>query len=407
MSEQKPPRLLVLYLVSFALRYAAGITAWLLTKQFGILLIEDASGYEELGAFVAEDWMAGRSSLWLQNAMADGTQAWLIVMFISAFYFLTAGIRALPVLLAIYCAITALAPLYTFKIARQLGASQRGALIGAWLVAVSPAFLIWSGALYKEGLILVVLNMLAYHGLVLQEHLRWRSVAVIALALPALWGLRFYMAVLMAAALGIGLLFGRAHAQLPGARVASVMKQGALLAALVLVLFGAGFFDRIANTFPTWEQAFTRVQVSRDELASMRSGYLQDLSVATPAEALRSIPRGFVYFMSVPLPWHVGSMRQNIAIPETFLWLLLYPLVIFGIVRAFRQNKRGTLLLIGMAVAICLFYAVFVGNIGTAYRLRIQVWLLLAVFVGWGWDALRTRRGDVTQSEPLPEAVPA
>src|SRR5262249_35571620 len=108
-------------------------------------------------------------------------------------------------------------------------------------------------------------------------------------------------------------------------------------------------------------------------------------------EALEFLPTGLFYFLVVPLPWQLGSLRQNLAIPETACWLILYPIMLVGIRQGLRRHFQGTFLLLAIVLALCCLYALAIGNIGTAYRLRIQVWLVCAVFVGWGWHALRER----------------
>ena len=44
------------------------------------------------------------------------------------------------------------------------------------------------------------------------------------------------------------------------------------------------------------------------------------------------------------------------------------------------RNFQGTILLIVMSLAITLFYGLWIANIGTAYRMRVQVWLFWAIF---------------------------
>jgi len=41
------------------------------------------------------------------------------------------------------------------------------------------------------------------------------------------------------------------------------------------------------------------------------------------------------------------------------------------------------LVLISITLAMVVLYGLFVSNIGTAYRMRAQVWLFWAVFAGW------------------------
>jgi hypothetical protein len=128
-----------------------------------------------------------------------------------------------------------------------------------------------------------------------------------------------------------------------------------------------------------------------------RSGYLQEASVATPEEALQYFPLGLLYFLTVPFPWQLGGVRQNLIIPENVFWLGLYPLVVIGISRALKSNRPGTVFLLLMTAGMCVIYALLAANVGTAYRMRSQVWLLWAPFAAWGWEVWRERRRPARQ----------
>src|SRR5262249_34072982 len=122
------------------------------------------------------------------------------------------------------------------------------------------------------------------------------------------------------------------------------------------------------------------------------SGYLQEVSIATPAEALQYLPLGVFYFLTVPFQWRPGALRQNLIIPENVFWLGLYPLIVLGIGRAMKSNRPGTLFLLMMTSGMCVIYALLAANVGTAYRMRSQVWLLWAPFAAWGWEVWRQHR---------------
>jgi hypothetical protein len=119
---------------------------------------------------------------------------------------------------------------------------------------------------------------------------------------------------------------------------------------------------------------------------------LHEETIATPDQAVRYFPLGLFYFLTVPLPWQVGALRQNLIIPENFFWLMLYPLMVVGMVRAQRTNRPGTFFVLLLTVGICAIYALLVANVGTAYRMRSQVWLLWAPFAAWGWEVWRQGR---------------
>jgi hypothetical protein len=381
-----------LYVASFALRFGAGMIALLLTyfDVFEARFLEDALHYEEQAAGVANDWLAGRSSPWLSEAIDGGFHAWGIVATIAVFYFITGGVRALPLLLAFYCLLTSWTPVLTYRIGRQLGAPAPAALAGAWLVAASPAFAFWSGALYKEGLILVVLSLAIYHTLVLQETGRWQSLLIVVLCLPALFALRFYLAILIGGIFLLGMLLARSRTS--GMEGWAVVRQVVVALVFLAALVCVGFSEKMQRVMPeSLEDGLERIQNSRRDLASYGSGFQQDADVSTVADAAQFLPIGLVYFLGAPFFWQFGSFRQNLVIPETLVWVLLYPFVFLGLKQVWRRHPQGAVLLILLSVAICCFYAIFAGNIGTAYRMRIQVWLLWAPLAGWGWYVWRTR----------------
>jgi hypothetical protein len=390
-SEKDQLELRHLYLGAFAFRFGAGMVGWLLTifDVFNIPFLEDALHYEELASEVADDWLAGHSSQWLSEAIEGGHHAWGIVAVIAAFYFLTGGIRALPLLLAFYALITAWVPVLTYKIGRQLGAPDRAAYLGGWLVAGSPAFAFWSGALYKEGLILLVLSLAVYYTLILQETGSWKSLLIVVACLPALFALRFYLAMMMAGILFVGMLFGRSKdSDMQGW---SAVRQVVVALAFAGVLVAVGFTDRAQQFVPeSVEDGLEKIQSSRRDLASYSSGFHKVADVGTTEGALQFLPIGLAYFLAAPFCWQFGSLRQNICIPETLIWVLMYPFVLIGFKQVWRKHPQGAVLLILLSAAICCFYAIFSGNIGTIYRMRIQVWLLWAPLAAWGWYSWRT-----------------
>jgi hypothetical protein len=379
-----------LYWWSFTLRFSAGLAGWFITHYADLPLMQDALYYEEVAGAVADDWLAGRSSQWLESAVQRDGQPWLMVTLLAVFYFLASGARITPVVMGLYSLITAWAPVVIYHVGRRLGAPPSGARTAGWLVALSPAFAFWSGALYKEGLILVVFSLALYHTLLLQSAWRPVSLFILSLCIPALLGLRFYLALIMSVVLGCGLLLGRQTGRTGCAGPELLLRQALLVGCLALALVAVGFTVRAQATLPAdLSEGLDRLQRSRDDLANQPSGYLRGARVGTPAEAVEFLPVGLGYFLTVPWPWQLGSVRQNLVIPETAFWILLYPLMLIGVREGLKRNFQGTLLLLAATLAVCCLYALFVSNVGTAYRLRIQVWAIWAVFVGWGWASLR------------------
>jgi hypothetical protein len=379
-------------------RVLVGFLAYALTMYADLPIVEDARFYEEMGYEVAQDWLSGKAIDF--DALPEGVQtARLLVTAIAAFYFVTGGIRALPVLLIAYSAITALVPVYVYWFTRELDASEVVARRAAWLVALSPVFVFWSGSLYKEGLTLLFLSVAAYHTLRLQSGWKVRPVSTLALCVVALWGVRFYLAIILALAVVLSLLWERMPRQGQARGVPIFVRQAAVMSAFAVVIIFVGLTVRTEHVLlESDEGVLVNLDVRRAGSANeARSGYLQEASVATPEEALQYFPLGLFYFLTVPFPWQLGAFRQNLIIPENAFWLGLYPLMIVGIRRALRSNRPGTVFLLLVSSGMCVVYALLSANVGTTYRMRSQVWLLWAPFAAWGWEVWRERRRPARQ----------
>jgi hypothetical protein len=382
-----------LYRWAFLVRVLVGLLAYALTIFADLPIVEDAQFYEQMGYEVARDWLSGSRVDF--DALPEGVQsARLVVTAIAAVYYVTGGLRALPVLLVVYSAVTALVPVYVYWFTRELGAPAPVARRAGWLVALSPAFVFWSGSLYKEGLTLLLLSVAAYHTLRLQSGWKGRSVSILALCVIALWGVRFYLAILLALAVALSLLWGRMPRGGQSRGVPVFVRQAAVMSAFAVVIASVGLSVRTERVLlESDDGVLVNLDVRRAGSAKeAKSGYLQEASVATPEEALQYFPVGLLYFLTVPFPWQLGAIRQNLIIPENVFWLGLYPLMVLGIRRALKSNRPGTVFLLLMTAGMCVVYALLAANVGTAYRMRSQVWLLWAPFAAWGWEVWRERR---------------
>jgi len=177
------------------------------------------------------------------------------------------------------------------------------------------------------------------------------------------------------------------------------VRQAAVMSAFAVVIISVGVTVRTERVLlESDEGVLVNLDVRRAGSArEAKSGYFQEASVATPEEALQYFPVGLFYFLTAPFPWQLGAVRQNLIIPENAFWLGLYPLMVVGIRRALKSNRPGTMFLLLMTGGMCVVYALLTANVGTAYRMRSQVWLLWAPFAAWGWEVWRERRRPARQ----------
>jgi hypothetical protein len=393
-----------LYWTSFWLRFAVGLLVLYLSWTNKLQMMEDSFGYSYWGAEIARAWLSGQQSPWLAQAMAEGRKAWFMYATVGVFYCVTGGVEVLPFAIGCYSLLTSFAPVLAYRAGRQFGASTQEALSGARLIAYSPAFALWSSALYKEGLILIALFLVVLHSLRLQQNIRPGSILLLALCLLALFGLRFYIAAILCVCLVTGLLFGLQNRD-AGEDAPVIFRQVLVLVLLFCVFSLFGLRERVDKLVPeNLEDNIKRFSTIRRGFASEGSGYLREMRFSNVDSAVRFFPVGLTYFLLVPFPWQLGSLRQNVTIPETLFWVVVvYPRVLRGVWRGVKVNPPGALFLLLSSVSVCCLYALVMGNIGTTYRVRTQVWAIWALFAGVGWSKKSTPPAGEVLDGQIPE----
>ncbi len=349
-------------------------------------IVQDAAFYEEAGWNVAKEWLKGQQSETLIILMNRPHFPWLIVVGIGSFYTLTMGLRVLPLLLAAYCGLTAHVPGIVYRMTRIAGGGHRGGAAAAWLVVLCPAFVFWSSALYKEGLILFFLAQVALCVLSLQQKFETRSMVWLLAGLVALTALRLYVALITSLAVCLGLLFVRMDQRSGSSVVVRQLLAVTILGMMAVAAMGLGqFHDEIPMSL---DEGLYQVDDIRRGLTLADSGYLHDEDVSNVEGAIDAMPQGIAYFLTVPWPTQQDSLRQIIAIPDTALWVCLYLFVLIGMGQGLTRNPQAVVFLLALTIGMTCFYGICVGNIGTAYRMRVQVWLMWAPFVGIGLESL-------------------
>ena len=373
-----------IFWATLTVQVAVGLAAWYATFVLRLSFLQDVVWYENIGHSIAVDWLDGRSSSWISNRVATRNDLqhlpMLLIYMVAAFYTLTLGIRALPLLIVSYALVTARTPCLMFRICQWLGTTRRAALVTAWLVALSPAFTFFSGALHKEGLMLFVLAASILHTLKLQRQWTLRSLATVGICLTLMAFLRLYVAVIMSMVLALGISLQRPGGQNRPDLIAT--RQVLIAVGFCLAMMAAGTTGTVLDLWPrSLEFGFEGLDEWRRNSALAPSGYLVEANISSPLKALTYLPQGMLYFMSVPWPWDWRSIRQNIAIPDTTIWVLVvYPCFLLGAIKAIRRNFHASIPILAAIAAMACFYSVFLGNVGIAYRMRIQIWLLMAVF---------------------------
>src|SRR5262249_29181050 len=152
----------------------------------------------------------------------------------------------------------------------------------------------------------------------LQSRCRAPSFLLIVVGVSALWGLRYYLAILMGAVVTVGLLWGKSQGTAKAEPIRIMLRQGSVAIAFAVLMFSVGFVERSESLLVENDSGVV-VQLDRNRqwmATAATSGYLPDTRFSTPGDVVEFFPVGLLYFLFVPFPWQFGSFRQNAVIPE-------------------------------------------------------------------------------------------
>ncbi len=304
------------------------------------------------------------------------------------------------------CLVGAATPLLGYALARDFGAI-RGARWSAILIAFYPSTVLWSSLNLHDVDAYFVILLTLLLTIRLQQAPRWWKVVALALTLLALYLLRIFSDAALFAAVACGVLAPRLR--IPRRYFVRISLVTA--AAIVCTAVGAVVFPRPG------QYLYTRLGVSqiahyRRSLASgARSAVDVNPGLQTLVGAIAFLPFALVDFLLRPFPWERGSSLSILTRPETILYYALLPLVAVGIFLGVRKAALRTVPSLVFLVITALGYAMVLSNLGTIYRERGELIIVMFTFVGLAVDAIATlrwpQRGSTNKSNALDRVQPA
>ena len=374
------------FLLALILRLAFGIFVHLfdLRTFFG----GDAITYDYKGYLLLQSWLGQVPSgdIEVRQAASMSGPGWGMNYLVAGLYAITGrNIFAAQSFCAVIGAATA--PLVYFcstKIFKNKGVGRFACVA----VAVFPAFVIWSGQLLKDGLIVFLLVLAITMVLQLQERLDYAAVGILLISLAGILSLRFYIFYMVGVAVVGSFLIGTTNSARSIARRTAVL----IVLGLGLTYFGV---TRTATTDLNTYGNLEQLQRSRlDAAQTSKSGFAEDVDVSTTQGALSAVPVGFIYLILAPFPWEVTSLRQSITLPEVLVWWAMIPVMVYGLWWSIRHKLRSAFPIIIFTLMLTLAYSIFQGNVGTAYRQRTQIQVFLFMFIGVGWQIYKEKKED-------------
>jgi hypothetical protein len=232
-----------------------------------------------------------------------------------------------------------------------------------------------------------------YAVLKLRESFQPRYMALFVGSCLALMTLRFYIFYMVAFATIGTFAFSQRRGVFSG-----LAAQLALAGGLVAAMSFAIRSETVANQASYFD--LDKLQLTRSDQARWgQSAFAAELDVSTPEGALAALPIGLLYLLFAPFPWSITGLRQVLTLPEMLVWYSLMPALARGLRHALRERLRESLPILVFAVTLTAAYAIFQGNVGTAYRQRTQITMFFFVFMGAGIEAKRRRREQLAVRE--------
>jgi 4-amino-4-deoxy-L-arabinose transferase-like glycosyltransferase len=347
-----------------------------------VLYIKLPYGYfapDETGTILAaSDYLANRPT----RSLGAHGQAWA---YLNILIFDIFGTE--PMLPRLWnCLVGAMTPVIGYALARDFGAI-RGARWSAVLIGFFPSLVLWSSLnLHDVDAYLVILIALLLTTR-LQQDPRWWRVVALALALLATYLLRIFADAALFIAVVAGLLAWRLR--LPQRLAIRIV--GVAGAAGVAVVVGALVFPR-AGEFIYARSGLSLLAGLRRSLASgARSAVDVDPGLQSLGGVLAFLPVGLVDFFLRPFPWEGGSGLNLLTRPEVIFYYLLLPLVGIGMALAVRKAASRALPRLVFLGVTGLGYSLTLSNLGTIYRERDELLIVMFTFVGVAIDAIVSR----------------
>lgn len=377
-----------LFLWAFAVRFAASIIIY----QFGLVQVlkdEDASGWA-LGAVLQRTWVQqGIGLLGLPSVLAgafEGHHRGYYYMVGALFYIIDTPARMPAAVLN--CFFGALTVIFAYRIASSLFSSWVAIRVG-WLTCLFPSMLIWSAQTLKEPVV-ILLETLALYGCVRLRlsGFSLRHVLLCAAAIILMIPFRFYATYVAGAAVMLTLVLP--HMSRRGLTIGSAIAVALLVISLLSL---SGILVQNEAEFERFD--LQRVQkFRRDIAAGTGSGIESGYDLNTPQGLVLGTVLGGAHLLLAPFPWQlgVGSVRMLLTTPELVVWWwLFFVAVLPGLWYAIRHRFGDVQPLLFFIFGLGLLYSLMFGNVGLAYRNRVQLlpWLLVFATIGLEQRALR------------------
>jgi hypothetical protein len=301
------------------------------------------------------------------------------------------------------CFFAGLAAIYTYKIGSHYFDSKV-ARFATICTAFMPSMLFWTSQNLKDSIVLFLSMQVLWHA---SQGLRqsFYRIPMIGLIIAALATIRKETAIGLAVVIAVTLVFQSSSRPINRVFVslASIIVLGITLSSSGYGFLGLEFAEERLNP--------TTITNIRERTSLGGSALNTTIDTSSVGGLLAYTPMAVANFMLRPWPWEAtNSLTQIMTIPESiFLWYPLFGFVLVGLVHTWRTGWVRNSLIWVYVLAATIAAAPQYGNLGTAYRHRVQLWpcYFLLAGVGWYyWREKQRRQPEALSSAESPAELP-
>jgi 4-amino-4-deoxy-L-arabinose transferase-like glycosyltransferase len=363
--------LTAIVLTAFATRAVTGLV-FRLYPLLPPLYTLDAESYSKHGWTIARAWLTSTNhavEYYSPNVTVHERT-------IAALYFVMGetglGSRMLSALLG------GLAVLFLFRLADLLVGRRRAILLAA-TVAVLPSHVFWTSHTWRDPWVFCFSTLALYRFVLWLRDGRATDWFVATAAGLATCLFRMSTGIVVMLPL---LLISAWHAR---SRLHWTLRVPWLVLCAVAL---TGLIVVGRHAVPLDEISPTRLAALRQGLATGGAALFPDLEFRSWGDILAFVPIGATYFLFGPFPWEARGALDGLAAAEN---LLLYAAVALACIRPWTLGvlrRREVVPLVGFTVLGIAAFGAIEGNLGTAYRHKMQFLPFVLLLLAPAWPVL-------------------
>jgi hypothetical protein len=251
-------------------------------------------------------------------------------------------------------------------------AGARAATVAAWILALEPANVFFSGILHKEPFMLFAEGLVVFGGAVLWKRGNFYALVPMIFGCLIAVATRPYVGWFLAAAAAVVTL----HASLRWRQQVAAVILGFCVVVLAIALFPV-----VWNA--SSDKNLKQLQSSQDANASDTSANLslERVDYSTRGKLVVNLPQRMLDILTKPYPWQVENLSQQLGVMGT----LSMGLLLFLLAATLARNGGSIFSRAGPLIYPLFFlliaYSLSAGNAGTAFRYRTHLVALMVALV--------------------------